>query len=265
MGDRRVRWAELQPHEFLARQSKLPLVFLPMGLCEPHGQGVAFGLDTIKADYLCDEAARRFGGIVAPSMGYHIHESGIALNWLEEVVGDVNPLLGGLPPEVILQTFLYQLRAFANAGFGTVVGISGHNFGQQDLQLVAEEFMRDVPIEVVVRSDPELVAGTFEGDHAGRYELSQLLYLRPDLVNLARARESTDRQLGRFALGSDAGEATEGYGRRIIELSLQAIEEICRNAGGSKPRPRHRLSYADCERIWTRVRARKSQWQTLSR
>jgi creatinine amidohydrolase len=198
-------------------------------------------------------------------MGYHIHESGIALDWLKEVVGDVNPLLGGLPPEVILQTFLYQLRAFANAGFCVVVVISGHNFGQQDLRLVAEEFMRDIPVEVVVRSDPELVAGTFEGDHAGRYELSQLLHLRPDLVNLARASESADRQLGRFALGSDAGEATEGHGQQIIELSLLAIQEICRSADRSKIRSRHRLSYVDCDRIWTRVHARRREWQTLSR
>jgi hypothetical protein len=38
--------------------------------------------------------------------------------------------------------------------------------------------MKIVPVPVVVRSDPELVRGTFPGDHAGRYELSQLLYNR---------------------------------------------------------------------------------------
>jgi creatinine amidohydrolase/Fe(II)-dependent formamide hydrolase-like protein len=65
----RVRWADLRVEEFLAQLHACPVVYLPMGLCEPHGHVAPFGLDTIKADYLCDEAARRFGGIVAPTMG----------------------------------------------------------------------------------------------------------------------------------------------------------------------------------------------------
>lgn len=60
-----VRWAGLFPDEFLARQQAQSVVYLPMGLglCEPHGHIAVMGLDTIKADYICDEAARRFGGI----------------------------------------------------------------------------------------------------------------------------------------------------------------------------------------------------------
>jgi len=265
MNGPKVRWAELLPHEFLARQRDLPLVFLPMGLCEPHGQGAAFGLDTIKADYLCDEAARRFGGIVAPTMGYHIHETGIALDWLDEVVGEVNPLLGGLPPEVVLQTFLYQLRAFANGGFEYVVVISGHNFGQQDLRFAAKEFMLDVPVTVIVHSDPELVEGSYKGDHAGRYEISQLLYLRPELVDLNRALNGADPLLGRFALGLDAGEATASEGKQIIELSLTAIGVACQAAQPMEARRSPRVSHSDCERIWERVLARRSDWTTVKK
>jgi hypothetical protein len=44
-------------------------------------------------------AAARYGGIVAPSQGYHIHESRPHAPWLEEVVGDVNPRLAALPPD----------------------------------------------------------------------------------------------------------------------------------------------------------------------
>jgi hypothetical protein len=42
----------------------------------PRGHAAAFGLDMIKAEYSCDTAAARFGGIVAPSQTYHIHETG---------------------------------------------------------------------------------------------------------------------------------------------------------------------------------------------
>lgn len=262
---KRVRWAELLPHEFLARQAALPAIYLPLGLCEPHGQVAAFGLDTIKADYLCDEAARRFGGIVAPTMGYHIHESGPALAWLDEVVGEVNPLLGGMPPAVVLESFLYQLRAFANAGFRLVVAISGHNFGQQDLRIVAEEFMRDCPIAVVVKSDPELVVGLHDGDHAGRYEISQLLHLRPDLIDMAQVDRPRTAALGRFALNPDAGEASAALGAEIIERSLEAIGALVVGQGTALQQPdATKLSYGDTDAIWQRVLARRSEWITAT-
>ena len=76
VADSPVRWAELKLEEFEARLTARPLVYLPMGMCEPHGHAAAFGLDLLKADFICDAAAGRFGGIVAPSQGDHIHEVG---------------------------------------------------------------------------------------------------------------------------------------------------------------------------------------------
>ena len=77
-----VCWEELLPAEFEARLKAFPVVYLPLGLCEPHGHIAPFGLDTIKARYLCEQAARRFGGIVAPAMAYQIHETGYHAPWL---------------------------------------------------------------------------------------------------------------------------------------------------------------------------------------
>ena len=71
-----VRWAELRPDDFRARRDACPIVYLPIGLCEPHGHIAALGLDLLKAEYFCEQAAQRFGGIVAPAQGYHIHECG---------------------------------------------------------------------------------------------------------------------------------------------------------------------------------------------
>ncbi|WP_281248398.1 creatininase family protein [Paenibacillus catalpae] len=75
------------PFEFKQLLAECPVVYLPLGLCEPHGQVSAFGLDTIKAEWLCQNAASSVGGIVAPSMGYHIHETGNHARWLEDTVG----------------------------------------------------------------------------------------------------------------------------------------------------------------------------------
>ena len=47
-----VYWAELFPLEFEERLKACPVVYLPLGLCEPHGLISAFGLDTFKAEYI---------------------------------------------------------------------------------------------------------------------------------------------------------------------------------------------------------------------
>jgi creatinine amidohydrolase len=265
MGDDRrydpVRWDRLKPAEFLARQGQCPVVYLPMGLCEPHGHVAPFGLDTIKAEWLCREAALRFGGIVAPTMTYHIHETGYHAPWLKEVMGGVNPRLCALPPHLVLETMMYQLRAFHNAGFGGAVVISGHHGAQEDLRMVAEAFSNAFEFRTFVRTDPELVAGTYSGDHAGRYEVSQLLAIRPDLISLDRAGRTKSDALGRFAQNPDVLEASEELGRSILELSLRAIETALHAMPLQKSSAF--ICMSETQRVWATVSSRWESWATL--
>jgi creatinine amidohydrolase len=254
-----VRWAELKPEEFLRRLAERPLAYLPMGMVEPHGHAVAFGLDQIKAEYLCDQAAARFGGIVAPPQTYHIHETGFHGTWLEEVVGDVNPRLGGMPPDVVMRSLLFQLRVCVNAGFRAIMVVSGQNGAQGDLRLVADEFMKLVDVPVIIRSDPELVRDTFPGDHAGRYEISQLLYIRPDLVDMTRLGRVATDPLGRFAQNPDAHEATPGYGEQIIETQIARIAELADEAGLGAPDLPF-LTFDDVEPAWAAVERQRASW-----
>ena len=41
-----VAWEYLLPEEFERRLAARPIVWLPLGLCEPHGHIAPFGLDT---------------------------------------------------------------------------------------------------------------------------------------------------------------------------------------------------------------------------
>jgi creatinine amidohydrolase len=254
-----VRWTELKAAEFETRLAARPLVYLPMGMCEPHGHTAAFGLDLLKAEYICEHAATRFGGIVAPSQGYHIHETGYHAPWLDEVVGHVNPRMAALPPDVVMRSLLFQLRAFVNAGFRSIAVITGHNGAQADLRLVATEFMKIVPVPVVVQSDPELVAGTFPGDHAGKFEISQLMYCRPELVDLTRVHRAAHDPLGRFAQNPDAHEATTEYGEKIITAMIDRVGELVGEAGiGQADLPF--LSFDDVEPAWTAVEMQRTSW-----
>lgn len=178
-------------------------------------------------------------------------------------MGGVNPRLGGVPPHVLLQMVLYQLRAFVNAGFQTVVMVTGHHGNQADLRLVAEEFVRDRPVQILTVSDPELARPEFDGDHAGRYELSQLLYIRPDLVDIERTRDATSSTLGRFAQGEDAHQATAEHGRDILERSLAELGRRVAHVRTTE-RTADWLGIDDTERIWSRILGRREQWCTLS-
>jgi len=265
-GAGRVRWAELLPDEFRARREALPLAWLPMGLCEPHGHVAAFGLDTIKADWLCDEAARRFGGIVTPTQAWHVHETGYHARWLEDVIGEEPAEIGSLPPDVVMRTFLYQLRALANAGFRAVIVLSGHAGGnQKDLRRVGAAFSVRVPMKVEAFADPDLVEGRYAGDHAGRFEISQLMALRPELVDLRRLQRGNEPGAGgRFALGEDAAEATAEYGWQILEAQLGFLADVARQrlglALGGPPPPR--MSLASTEAIWRGLLADPADWTT---
>lgn len=258
-------WSELLPHEFKKRLAACPIVYLPLGICEPHGQVSAFGLDTLKAEWLCQETARQVGGVVAPSMGYHIHETGYHASWLEETVGEENPHMTAMPPAVFLSFFLYQLRAFINAGFKTVVVISGHSGGnQEDLRKAAHIFMKYIPAQVWVRSDPELVEGLYTGDHAGKYEISQLMYIRPDLVNMdAVSYEKMPESGGRLALGSDASEASPELGKKIMEACLNYVcAEVSQMKQEVNKIQVQKVSYAIIESIWSEVLESVSEWST---
>ncbi|CAN7603234.1 creatininase family protein [Rhizobium sp. LjRoot98] len=259
--DEGVRWEMLKPAEFLSRQAEKPVVYLPMGLCEPHGHIAPFGLDTIKADWLCDQAARRFGGIVAPTMAYHTHETGYHKPWLREVMGGVNPRLAALPPHLVLETLLYQFRAFYNAGFQAAVVISGHHGSQEDLRRVSSAFEAAYDFSTFVRTDPELVSGKFDGDHAGRYELSQLLAIRPDLVEMSRADRVDHDPLGRFAQNPDVEKASVSYGTEILEAQLTEIGLFVEKQHFCTDRE---IPMGDVATIWEGIDAQKRDWRTLN-
>jgi creatinine amidohydrolase len=263
----KTRWADLFPDEFLAKQAQKSLVYLPLGICEPHGHISTFGLDTYKADYFCDESARRFGGIVAPTLAYQIHEAGYHAPWLAEVLGERPTLMTSMPPHVMLYFFLYQLRTFYNAGFNTALVISGHSGGnQRDFRLAGSIFEKVTGMKVMVFSDPELVADTHTGDHAGKYEISQSLYLKPESINLsALNRMNEPDSLGRFAQGLDAHEASAEMGRDIIEKGLAFIEKIVSEIPIQIAESHKMLNYQAVEEMYKTLLSRQSEWYTLNK
>lgn len=264
MATQKVRWAELFPDEFLNRAHSCPIVYLPLGICEPHGHISVFGLDTIKADFLCDEAAKRFGGIVAPTQAYQIHEVGYHAPWLQEVMGNQNGFMTSMPSAVVLHFFLYQLRAFYNAGFGGAFVITGHSGGNQnDFRAVADLFFEATNFKTLVFADPELAGDKYTSDHAGKYEISQSLYLKPETIKMEFINEATNgNPLGRFAQGENASEASAEYGKEIFEDSFITIEKHLQSNFFPKfDASKTPLSITETEVIWEKVKT--LNWETF--
>ncbi|MFD0677195.1 MULTISPECIES: creatininase family protein [unclassified Paenibacillus] len=253
----KVLWAELFPAEFIARQQECPIVYVPLGLCEPHGQISAFGLDTFKTEYLCARVARQMGGIVAPSMGYHVHEAGPSAKFLEDNVGEHNPFMSSVPPYVFYHFFLYQLRSFYNAGFQSAVILSGHGGAHvQDLRQISRMFQEQTGMSIWYGTDFDLVEGTYTGDHAGKYEISMLMHIRPDLIDPSKkGLEELDGAGGRLAAAHDANEATREYGEQICHACELALSRIAVDLGQRSQAVTNRmpLPYEVVEDLWSQI------------
>jgi creatinine amidohydrolase len=115
---------------------------------------------------------------------------------------------------------------------------------------------------VWVVSDPELVQGRYEGDHAGKYEISQLLFIRPDLVRMEYISEVTG---GPLAIGADAADASREFGEAIMNACLK---QVCQEASEMKVRLAERegatdkVSYAVMEEIWSALWDERDRWRT---
>ena len=81
MKHNKVRWERMFPDELEAALEACPMVYLPYGLCEPHGWHNAVGMDAIRAHECSCQAAQAHGGIVAPPFYWHCHEIGGYGSW----------------------------------------------------------------------------------------------------------------------------------------------------------------------------------------
>lgn len=262
----KVRWEEMFPDELLAAQARYPLVYLPLGLSEPHGPHCAIGLDAVKAHELCQRAAQAYGGIVAPPFFWQIHETGYHAPWGEAMLGNVNTFLTSLPPWVMLHVFLYQLRTMAARGFHAVIVVTGHYGGNQfDLRLVADVFSKYTPMQVSAWSDDELIVHPkYHGDHAGATETSQLWYMRPDLVDISRlSPEAVASHY--YAAGPDALDSSRKLGEEIVRSQIERLGAIGQDllSRYTQPIPPSALSFDKTEAIWDEIVARKDEWVTL--
>ena len=118
-----------------------------------------------------------------------------------------------------------------------------------------------------MKTDPEWIPGLHAGDHAGRYEISQLMDIRPDLVDLSLlGRQFEPNSGGRLAVGEDAAESSAAYGHTLNEAIIAAIGKAALGLAKADKSTvsLEALSYEAMEIIWQALYASISNWSSVN-
>jgi creatinine amidohydrolase len=176
------------PREFREAMEALPVVFLPLGTVEWHGEHNALGLDSLKAHALCVRAAQQVGGVVHPPLygGMGGLDMPFTVVMEDEHTWD----------NYLLRPWLEKLCSeFARIGFRAVIMLTGH-YGHNQQIVVRETAARMTQrLQIPVLGTPEYWLAQdagYGGDHAGIGETSLLWRLHPELVAMDRIREDPD-------------------------------------------------------------------------
>lgn len=220
-----IRWERMFPREFRQAMERLPVVFLPLGTVEWHGEHDALGLDALKAHALCVEAARKAGGGIVHPPVYG------GMGGLDK------PATVVLEPEdawenLLLRPWLEKLcYEFHRQGFKAIIMLTGH-YGHNQQIVVRETAARmSVRLQIPVLGTPEYWLAHdlgYLGDHAGIGETSLLWHLRPELVAMDRIGDDP-------AYGADGrierGSSPE-LGRKYAETITDRLAGLARRMIG---------------------------------
>lgn len=212
-------YPDLLPDEFRSILSERPLAVLPWGALEFHGPHLPLGLDGLVADAFAARLVERTGGILFPTTWW-------AVTTLP------HPLSVQIPAPVVRALFDALLAQLADIGFRQVAVVSGHYAHPHELLLMdaaSAATARGLP--VLAAPPLALLGDPARLDHAARWETSQLLAVRPDLVRLERldaqigADSPSTHLLETAVLGEDPrSTATPAAGRQIVAQALDAWE-----------------------------------------
>lgn len=262
--DQPVAAHHLRPTQLTARRDAMPVAWLPLGILEWHGRHNPYGLDGVKAQSVCDELARRIGGVSFPALYWADHRAAVcelecdeAVNgqWLPKGTGDhCTPIGEALGPgraafaaaaaasdrlggwatwRDVLVRMLHQVQAL---GFRQAVFYPGHYPMFPQCWQVQDRWLAEGgTMAVRTLIDLEANGDGLEGDHGARFETSLLLALTPSLVDLSAIASEGERPLG--VIGQHPRTASAADGLTILSRLETAARAWLRDPVGS-PGPR---------------------------
>ncbi len=210
-----MNYSELRPDQLAAQLARCPVAVVPWGALEWHSDHLPVGLDGLVATGVAAALAERLGAVVLPPLYLPItplpHQ--FSLGFSAATVA------------LVLDELLLELQ---RVGYRCVVILSGHYAQGHELVLI-DAATRALDRGLAVLALPPLaLLGPQYLDHAGQWETSLLLALRPDLVDAARQATvaAAPDAVAVGVLGQLPGSATAAAGQAAIAAALDALQEI---------------------------------------
>lgn len=258
---KKVHWQEFLRHEFLAALDQRPVIIVPVGSVEQHGPHCPQDVDISVPFHLAISAAdaiNDFPVIVAPPVTY---------GFTHYNMGEVGTITLGL--EVFISVLCEVTRSIWANGFQRIILLNGHGGNEAPTKVtsvkLAEEDIWAVALTYWNMALPEL-AEWGESDssigHAGEWETSLQMHLRPHLVDADRRVKDDWRlkfgpEVGKFAgfperrremehgVMGDPMVASAEKGARLFGVLQERLVALCREYHDIEP-PRYREFGSHC-------------------
>jgi len=137
----KVRYNEMLPHEIVATREKCPIAYVGLGGVEWHGEHLAVGNDTLKADMLAVRCAEQAGGLAFPPLYWgepresHLMETNAPDH--EQIAEKMHLPAENFAPGYMgytlhqadcfyIELLVHTLRQMESLGFKVMVLIAGH-------------------------------------------------------------------------------------------------------------------------------------------
>jgi creatinine amidohydrolase len=209
-----------------------PRLIIPVGTCEQHGRHLPLGADTMIVEHLADDLSAEFGVCVAPTLEYGVNvatERGFPGN-------------ASLRKKTLHRMLNDLLDSWEANGFREFILLTAHEHDPhlEALSTVITSAARVRVVDIFGVELADLLEGQTEPMHGDEVDTSLLLYIAPELVDMAAVQ---DYMMSR--------EELRRYRRGWLKVPSASPGSIGRPSLASPEKGR-----AIYERIYTKIRDR---------
>jgi len=229
-------YAELSPTELARLWDEGAPAIVPWGALEWHGNHLPLGLDGLLADHFCRSLATHVHGVCLPTI------------WLP-ITTLPHPASQSIQTETLRAILDDVIASLVRSGARKIALITGHCAQGHLVELyeAALRAMDDYPdLQVFAGAQLELLGRPETMDHAARYETSQLLDIRPDLVRLSQLPEDILIQRD-CVLGDDPRLASAEEGRELTTQAVHAWANWMATASHESLQGHYRAAFDDLQ------------------
>ena len=190
-----------------------PVAILPLGATEQHGPHLPQNTDTVLAEALALDVAKKTSGLVLPSV-----QVGYSWSW-RDYPGTLTYSF-----DTFREVVKDLARSVHRSGCRALMTLSGHGANPVPLKMTARELVDELDLKVLnvfypgldeVMADAESPQWAPMNFHAEEFETSLMLYLKPEWVRMDLAvREypprSAEYEMSTLPLGSLSGSGVFG-------------------------------------------------------